>query len=162
MAEKLNNMVSIDVLDNGEGIVKDFAIDYYNSTMYLCDAIQEWADNSVDIYYYDVDKYLVENIQKVEDAINEYGWDGVGKDLRKAAQMAQMLDIENDLWCQEEEIWKQIAFEYLENGHKEVPAELVEAIEGWAYDFKNGDRIDDMIDNIEEWFSDHEEEEEEE
>lgn len=161
MAEKLNNMVSIDVLDNGEGSVKDFAIDYYNSTMYLCDAIHEWADTSVDIYYYDIDKYLAENVEKVQDAIDEFGWDGVGGDLRKAAQMAQFLDIENDLWCQEEEIWKQIAFEYLENKHQEVPAELIQAIEDWAYDFDNGDRIDDMIDNIEDWFADHEEEEEE-
>lgn len=162
MAEKLNNMVSVSVLDNGKGIVKDFVVDYCNTSMYLCDAIQEWADTSVDIYCYDIDKYLAENVEKVQDAIDELGWEGVGCDIRKAAQMAQLLDIENDLQCQEEEIWKQIAFEYLEDIYKEIPVELIEAIEGWACDFNNGDRIDDMIDNIDDWFADHEEEEEEE
>lgn len=166
MAEKLNNMVSIDVLDNGEGCVKDFAINYYNSSMYLCNAIAEHADSEVDIYYYDIDKYLAENVEKVQGAIDEFGWDGVGCDIRKAAQMAQMLDVENDLWCQEEDIWKQIAFEYLEtfDEYKKfgVPAKLIEAIEDWASDFDNGNIIEEMTDNIDEWFADHEEEEEEE
>lgn len=162
---KTEKMASIDVLDNGEGEVKDFVLDYYNSSMYLCDAIQEHADNSVDIYC-DIDKYLAKNVEKVQAAIDEFGWEGVGKDIRKAAQMAQILDTENTLWCQEEEIWKQIAYEYLddnkeyrENG---VPAELIEAIEEWAYDFDNGDRIDDMIDRINEWIQDWEAEQEEE
>ena len=61
----------------------------YNDSRYIDDIISEIADNSVDIYYSELDKFLTEKMEKVEDAIKDYGWEGVGSSIYGAVRMAE-------------------------------------------------------------------------
>ena len=40
-------------------------------------------------YYSDINEFAKNNLDLVEDAISEYGWGGVGRDLHRAAQLAE-------------------------------------------------------------------------
>jgi len=56
------------------------------------DIIPEIADSNCDIYNNDLIKWLggdVDNAWSFNEAIDEFGWEGCGKDLFKAIQMAQ-------------------------------------------------------------------------
>ena len=77
----------------------DFLNDYADAdSMYLCDAISEFADGRTSIYYSDIKNFISENVDAVNDAIDEFGWDGCGKDLMKAGQMAEFLTIERKIY----------------------------------------------------------------
>lgn len=79
-----------------------FATDYllydYESAHYIQDSISEWADNNTSIYYCDIEKFMAENIDMVNRAIDEFGWDGCGSDLHRAGQMAEFLKNEDTLY----------------------------------------------------------------
>ena len=80
-------------------ITKDFLNDYKNAdSMYLCDAISEFASERVSIYYSDTMNFIKDNIDAVNDAVKEFGWDGCGGDLYKAGQMAEFMKNENDIY----------------------------------------------------------------
>ena len=80
-------------------ITKDFLIDYKNAdSMYLCDAISEFANERVSIYYSDIMNFIKDNVDAVNDAIKEFGWDGCGGDLHKAGQTAEFMKNENDIY----------------------------------------------------------------
>lgn len=80
-------------------ITFDFLTDYSGAgSMYLCDAIAEFADGRVSIYHSDIMNFLRDNPEAVERAIDEFGWDGCGGTLEKAAQMAEFMQIESDLY----------------------------------------------------------------
>ena len=77
----------------------DFLNDYADAdNMYLCDAISEFADGRTSIYYSDIKKFISENVDAVNDAVAEFGWDGCGSDLMKAGQIAEFLTIENKIY----------------------------------------------------------------
>lgn len=89
----------------------DFVNDYYNAdSMYLCDAISEFADSNTSIYYSEIMDFIAKNPEAVNDAINEFGWDGCGKDIYKAGQMAEYQDIQNDIYADIDNVIKLIAY----------------------------------------------------
>lgn len=55
------------------------------------DATSEIADNNIDIYFSDLYKWVADESDWVERALDEFGWDGCGGDLSKAIQMGQSL-----------------------------------------------------------------------
>lgn len=59
-----------------------------NDHNYIQDQISESADSSVDIYYYDLRKWAVDNYQYIEEAIDEMGAP-VPFDFHKAIQYGQ-------------------------------------------------------------------------
>lgn len=77
----------------------EFLRDYADAgNMYLCDAISEFADGHTSIYYSDIKNFIAENVEAVNDAVAEFGWEGCGSDLMKAGQMAEFLTIENKIY----------------------------------------------------------------
>ena len=64
---------------------------------YICDIFSEIADSATSIYYSDIIAYIGNHVEEVNDAINEFGWEGCGSDLYKAGQMAEYTSIERDL-----------------------------------------------------------------
>lgn len=103
-----------------------------NETDYLRDLISEFADRKADIYTSDILEYLVNNYENVNDTINEFGWDGVGRDIIKAAQYAQVREVENDLFEHEADIAKKLAYDYIlekVDASWDVPEEIVDDIE---------------------------------
>ena len=65
---------------------------------YICDDITEIADANTSIYYSDIENFMKENTDAVNDAINEFGWDGCGSDIYKTAQMGEFLKNERDIY----------------------------------------------------------------
>lgn len=84
-------------------ILNDETIDFLNDyecadSMYLCDAISEFADGRTSIYYSEIKQFISENVDAVNDAVAEFGWDGCGSDLMKAGQMAEFMTIERKIY----------------------------------------------------------------
>lgn len=97
-------------------IVQDFINEFSASDDdYICDAFQGYADNRTSIYYSDIIKFISENVEAVNDAIAEFGWDGCGSDLYKAGQMAEYLQLEQMLNNDIEDIKKHLAINYISN-----------------------------------------------
>lgn len=95
---------------------QDFLADYSaDCSAYICDAFSEYADGSTSIYYSDIKNYISEHIDEITEVIDEFGWDGCGKDLYKAGQMAEFREIENTLYSDIEEIVKHLALDYIDS-----------------------------------------------
>ena len=76
----------------------EYLEDYSYDEAYICDAIDNCADDNLDIYDWELYKYLSENPETVEETINEYGWEGCGGTLLKATQMAQFIGFKNQMY----------------------------------------------------------------
>ena len=95
---------------------QDFINDYdatYND--YFCDAFSAFADNNTSIYYNQIRDFMKNNIEAVNDAINEFGWDGCGCDLYKAGQMAEYMQIERELYDDFDDIKKCLALDLIDS-----------------------------------------------
>ena len=62
------------------------------------DMISELSDSKVDIYYYDLRKWSVDNYGYIEDAISEFGIDEKNPDFHKMIQMGQYLAYSNEFY----------------------------------------------------------------
>lgn len=63
------------------------------------DMISELADSKVDIYYYDLRKWSVDNYNYIEDAISEFGVDTENPDFHKMIQSGQYLAYSNEFYA---------------------------------------------------------------
>lgn len=135
----------------------------YNSG-YICDIISEIADSNTSIYYSDIIEFISNNVEEVNDAIEEYGWDGCGSDLYKAGQMAECRKNENDMYEELEQGLFNVALSYIEYTLEveEISNEQLDEIENLCYDTDNNDQLEDFLEKVEEIVNGEEEEEEEE
>lgn len=69
-----------------------------NDGNYISDRINELADSKVDIYYYDLRKWSVDNYSYIEDAINEGLTDTKNFDFHKAIQAGQFFAYSNEFY----------------------------------------------------------------
>lgn len=125
----------------------------YDKSAYVSDAFAEIADKCTSIYYSDIIKYISEHVEAVNDAIEEFGWDGCGSDLYNAGQMAEYLEINNWLWEHEEEAYKVYAldwyrFEYMEEVTKNTPIRI-DTWERFCDELENYGQCDRLGDVIE-------------
>jgi len=136
-----------------------YICDYDDST-YVSDAFAELADMLTSVYYSDIIKYISEHVEAVNDAIEEFGWDGCGSDLYKAGQMAEYLTINNWLWQHEFEAYQVYAlnwyrFEYMEEVTKNTPIRIdtwerfCDELENYGQCKRIGDVIEIMKQTIE-------------
>ena len=121
----------------------------YSETDYISDIFAEWADGETSIYYHDIIKYISEHVEAVNDAIEEFGWDGCGSDLYKAGQMAEYLEINNWLWEHETDAYKVYAlnwfrFEHGEEIRKEEWGRFVCEIEQYGQMDRIGEAVEIM------------------
>lgn len=84
-------------------------ITYYDSG-YITDVYMEIADNNTSIYCYDIERYLVANMDDVNDWILENGYPG---DLYKAAQGAEFDSIYMELLENSDDILLYWAYDYI-------------------------------------------------
>lgn len=82
---------------------------YYNSG-YITDIYMEIADNNTSIYCSDIERYLLANVDTVNDWIDENGWPG---DLYKAAQGAEFDSIYRELLENSDDILLYWAYDYI-------------------------------------------------
>ena len=102
----------------------------YQGSEYWCDAVSEIADGNTAIYCYDIYEYISNHVEEVEEAISEYGWKGVGETLSGAVQMAQYLEISNELYYNWFNVAKLYALDYYREQHGDaITKEIRERIE---------------------------------
>ena len=102
--------------ENLSGYSQDFITDHdADSSQYICDAISEFSDSRTSIYYADIKNFICNNFDAVEEAINEFGWDGCGGDLYKAGQMAECMSIEREINEEIEDIIKYITLDFIDS-----------------------------------------------
>lgn len=136
----------------------------YSGGTYICDAISEIADSSTSIYYSDIINFISENVEAVNDAIEEFGWDGCGSDLYKAGQMAEYCTIQDEIYKCLDDSMKYYALNYYEDldihnekiDTSEIQDDLWEEIENYCDGVDHNDTfsvieeiIDNYIENIE-------------
>ena len=153
--KKINVRDLLDGLDLGD--YGDQMNDYRNCSTYVCDAISEIADSTTSIYYCDIESFISENVDAVNDAIDEFGWEGCGSDLMKAGQMAEYNTIQADLYEHLGDALKCAAYNLLiyDLGMDEAPAELIEAIDEMTEEEDNNARMDAIPDMIADWLEEH-------
>ena len=89
-----------DLLDNYNFNNKDELLSYLNDedSNYIGDNITELSDSKIDIYYYDLRKWSVDNYNYIEDAISEYGIDTKNPDFHKIIQQGQFYAFNNEFY----------------------------------------------------------------
>lgn len=165
--KELNN--TLELGDYGKDLIDNYSLEEINSS-YVLDVFDEFADQMTDSNYGDLGSYLADHVDEVNNVINEFGWDGVGKDLYKATQRAQFEEIADNLYRDKEEIFKGLAFEYLEGRLHELEYNLSNFPESLLSDIQlacTGDvdrfwTIKDAVDEAVERFLDWDYEEDEE
>ena len=155
-------MVAVDELESGLSLGEygEYLNDYRDTSAYICDAVAEIADNNTSIYHADIMSFLSKNPEAVEDAIREFGWDGCGGTLEKAAQMGEYMTIENDLYSNMADALVLCAAHFIRYDLKieEIPEELADLIREWADDADNNDRMNEIPDKIREYLFPEEDE----
>jgi hypothetical protein len=102
--------------ENLNGYSQDFITDSdAESSQYICDAISDFADRNTSVYYSSIKEFICNNFDKVEEAINEFGWDGCGGDLYKAGQMAEFMSIEQEIYNELEDVIKYITLDFIDS-----------------------------------------------
>lgn len=135
--------------NNMNNVSIDLVIDYSGCTMYICDSITEAADGNVSIYYSDIMKFISENPEAVDDAINKFGWDGCGASLENAGRMAEFLQTENTLYSDLEYIVELAALAYIQDaGYETIADDAYTVIMEELATINNNNRWDDIIDAI--------------
>lgn len=138
----------------------DYGSDFvnYGSSSYICDVISTIADTNTSIYYSDIIDFISENVEAVNDAIAEFGWDGCGSDLYKAGQMAEYCKIQNEIYECLDDSMKYYALNYYEDldihnekiDTSEISEDLWEEIENYCNGVDHNDTfsvIEEIIDN---------------
>ena len=123
----------------------DSIVDYDNG--YICDIISEIADNNVDIYTSDLLDWLRYNYSIVEDANREYG---TPDDIIKQCQQGQYYKYNNDLYDVMDDMLLLFAYNYLRDNDIELNAEQLEELESELSTIDNNDKLEDIIEKIEE------------
>ncbi len=148
------NMLSVDELKGAITLNCDYSRNLcdYSGYHYLCDVISEIADSNTSIYYSDIIKFISENVEKVNDAIEEMGWDGCGSDLYKAGQMAEYLDIERQIYDELDEAMLNFCYNYIlyDLEIKEITPEQEDEIESLCYRVDNNATLDTFEDFLKE------------
>lgn len=89
-------------------------IDYLNGddNNYISDKITELSDSMVDIYYYSLREWSVNNYNYIEDAISEFGVDTKNPDFHKMIQMGQYLAFSTEFYSMVDEFNDYIVGQY--------------------------------------------------
>ena len=106
MKEDIKELMDRKLIDaNGEyGYTFDNAWELYEHLDYD-GSVHQLIDGSIDIYYYDIRKWAVDNWQFVEDAIEEGLCEGVA-DYHKLIQAGQYMSLREDAQQYVEELYK--------------------------------------------------------
>ena len=112
---KLRVYQRLDEITGIDGYALDFCDDYRGSTDDFDSAFDDFIDAHIDIYYHDIIEYLSDYTDEVNAIIDEFGWEGVGRDIYQAAQMAQGEEIRSELCGNISQIIYKLTQYYLED-----------------------------------------------
>lgn len=135
----------------------DFASDYdITTSAYLSDLFNEYADSQIYIYYSDLFEWCKDNYEYVEEAVAEFGVDSKNFDFIGIIRSGQFLYNERQLFEDEKEIVELMVVNYLLENEEEIEKELEEKELEEMFDelesqFDDCERLEDMIDIINEY-----------
>lgn len=136
---------------------RDFISNYsLDSSSYICDAISQFADSMIDIYYNDLFEWCKHNFDYVNQAIAEFG---SSNDIIRDIQSGQYLQYTEELYQDIEEAIKYLVLEYLDENYSNIEIEKLEEILD-TIDTDHNNRFNDLIDTINEILEELEAEEE--
>ena len=125
---------------------------------YISDIYMEIADLNTSIYYYDIEKYLVNNIDAVNDWISKNGYPG---DLYTAVSIAEYDSIYRELSENSDDILLYWAYTYMRDTYIEELGKIEELGDTYIWDNLNlnvaelgsiKDQVDDLVmDLLERW-----------
>jgi len=173
--EQKNYLFTVDELDDAiNEEIKRQGLDEYDDFLgyrsdYIGDRISDYADGQVDIYNSDLLQWIgsdAENAEAVGDAIDEFGWDGCGKDFYKAIQMGQFLKYEHECYDNIDKIiaaitydkFRDIAYEHLDLTDMTIE-EVINSIDNVAWNCKDVDDVVEIEEALIEEFGEIEDEE---
>ena len=151
----MNKQELIEYKEDLEREMNDISVDFCanqtaDDSAYICDAITEYADNEVHIYYSDIFDFAKEHYDYVEQAIEEFGVATNGKkvDLLRTIQQGEFLYNEEQLYDDLEDIVKLVAVNHLIDNDIELDEEQTEELFDKLEGIDNNDRFDDILDAI--------------
>ena len=122
----------------------------YSSTQYLCDTINEIADNSVDIYNYDLLEWCKDNYFYIEYALDEYGTptDSNGKaDFIRIIQQGQYYQNLEEIHDNLDDMLKIYILDLLQKEEiEEITQEQEEKIDELVENWKDNDCLGSLED----------------
>lgn len=121
-------------------------ITYYDSG-HITDIYMELADNNTSIYHYDIRRYLVDNIDDVNNWILENGYPG---DLYKAAQGAEFESIYMELLEDSDDILLYWAYTYMLDNYR-AELEKIEELDDhyiWSNLALDADRLESIGEQV--------------
>lgn len=89
------------------------ALETAGEQAHIDDLIFETADNLCPVYYYDLNKWIGEHVEEINDTAREYGIDSVNFDLYKLAQQAWVVTEEGAMREYVEDACLVVALKYL-------------------------------------------------
>lgn len=157
----------LEVIEELESKMNDIscecAFTYYDCNSYVCDAIAEYADSNVDIYYSDLWKWAADNYEYIELAIDEFGAPEKF-DMIAAIRQGQYYQYERMLYDDLENIIKLSAVYYMTKilELEELEESTLESIMFEIDGLDNNDTFEDIRDAVKEVLNLEEDEEDEE
>lgn len=131
----------------------------YGGNSYICDAISEIADSNTSIYYSDIMNFISSNPESVNEAIQEFGWEGCGSDLYKAGQMAEYLTIKREIYNNLDDVIMYYALNYYQDHYsKDIIDEQLEDLKSKLLSVDHNDKLYRIIDTVDGLFSKQEKE----
>lgn len=126
----------------------DCALNYYNTSSYINDAIGEQADSMVDIYTSDLMEWASDNIYEIDETIKELGWQG---DFIQMIRMAQWFTYEQEIREDTMDMIKMCALLALRDEDVEITDEGLEfVLDNLRDDYDRFDQIEyDAMDFVE-------------
>ena len=129
----------------------DFAHDFNLETCghdYISDNFGEYSDSQVDIYYSDLNKWMSENIDLMEEAVSEgfYQLDPHNFSLYSLAQCAQYMSLERELSEDMSEILELMGIRYILNTYENITPEQWDEFED--LNFSSYDEFSDFQNDI--------------
>ena len=138
---ELLNELKENIYDTSEDFIFTYSA---SSSAYICDAITEFADSKVDIYYSDRAKWFGEHWGLVNDANDELGSTG---DVMQDIAQAQFLYYERQLRGDIENIVLALASQYLiDNGLEELNDAQSNNLNHITYQIDENSNLDDIAD----------------
>ncbi len=138
-----------DYLENNhtDSDVEMFFDDYKDSSSYICDAISERADSSIDVYNYDLIEWAKSHIIEIDEAAEELG---KPDSFIGYIQQAQFLYYERLLSDNLEDGIKYAIYSILlENGIEELTDEESEEVDNFINGLDNNSRFNELSEVLE-------------
>lgn len=121
--------------------------DYKDSSSYICDAISERADSSIDIYNYDLIEWAKSHIAEIDEAAEELG---KPDSFIGYIQQAQFLYYEHLFYDNLEEGIKYAVYSILlENGIEELTDEKSEEVDNFINGLDNNSQFNELSEVLE-------------